>query len=251
MNNLFNLSTFFKFLGKNKTYTFIDLFGLAVSLMFVILIAVYTVQELSTDKFHEKGDRIYVLGNQKDLENAYRIADRIQERYPEIEKVCPVIPFFSNSTVSIADAKLNVQLLFADAGFFNFFRFKLYEANSDQVMSAKNYAVISRTFARKAFGNTDPIGQMIAVNDSMTVTVNGIMDDIKNSTIPYCDIVLRIDNIKYFNSSMDSEYFENAGNAYIFLMEKEGANIQAKAGDMLAWFKEIYWIYYVEIHSAV
>ncbi|GHT41395.1 ABC transporter permease [Bacteroidia bacterium] len=251
MNDLFNLRTFFKFLGKNKAYTFIDLFGLAVSLMFVILIAVYTVQELSTDRFHEKGDRIYALGNQNDLENAYRIADHIQERYPEIEKVCPVIPWRHNATISIADAKLNAQLLFSDSTFFNFFSFKLYEANSNQVLSARNYAVISKTFARKIFGDKDPLGQAITLNDSVIVTVNGIMDDIKNSTIPYCDILVRIDNIKYFNWTMDSESFDNAGDAYIFLMEKEGANVQAKADDMLAYFKEIYWIYKREIRTAV
>ena len=48
MNNLLNFKSFFKFLGRNKAYTLIDVFGLSVSLMFVLLIAVYTVQEMST-----------------------------------------------------------------------------------------------------------------------------------------------------------------------------------------------------------
>ena len=47
MNNLLNFKSFFKFLGRNKAYTLIDVFGLSVSLMFVLLIAVYTVQEMS------------------------------------------------------------------------------------------------------------------------------------------------------------------------------------------------------------
>lgn len=53
MNNLLNLNSFLKFLSRNKAYTAIDVFGLSVSLMFVILIAVYTVQELSVDKYHK------------------------------------------------------------------------------------------------------------------------------------------------------------------------------------------------------
>ena len=64
MNNLLNFKSFFKFLGRNKAYTLIDVFGLSVSLMFVLLIAVYTVQEMSTDKFHTKADRIYLVGNE-------------------------------------------------------------------------------------------------------------------------------------------------------------------------------------------
>lgn len=63
MSNLLNLKSFFKFLGRNKGYTAIDLFGLSVSLMFVILIATYVTGELMTDRYHEKADRIYVLGN--------------------------------------------------------------------------------------------------------------------------------------------------------------------------------------------
>ena len=61
MNNLLNIKSFLKFLGKNKAYTVIDVFGLSVSLMFVILISIYTVQELSVDKFQEHGDRIYAV----------------------------------------------------------------------------------------------------------------------------------------------------------------------------------------------
>jgi putative ABC transport system permease protein len=249
MNYQLNFGTFFKFLEKNKAYTFIDLFGLAASLTFVILIGVYVVQEVSTDRFHKKADRIYVLGNENDLENAYRIADRIRERYPEIEKACPVIPWNNGNSVTIGEAKLNAQLLFADTTFFDLFDFKLYDADPRQVLAARNYAVISKTFARKAFGGKDPMGQVIVLNDEVSVTVNGIMDDIKNSTIPYTDLLIRIDNIKYFNSTMDSENFRNAGNTYIFLLEKEGTNLLSKADDMAAYFKDIFWIYKREIRN--
>lgn len=64
MNNLLNFKSFLKFLSKNKSYTFIDIFGLSVSLMFVVLIAIYTKQELTVDSYHEKKDRIYVLANE-------------------------------------------------------------------------------------------------------------------------------------------------------------------------------------------
>ena len=251
MNDLFNLGTFFKFLNKNKLYTLIDVFGLSVSLMFVILIAIYTKQELSTDRYHAKADRIYALGNEANLGTAYRLANRIQERYPEIEKVCPIAPWYYESTVSINESKFKTNLLFADSTFFDFFDYKLYSSNPKQVLAARNFAVISRSFARKAFGNEDPLGKSITLNDSVSVVVNGVMDDIRNSTIPYCDILVRIDNIKHFNPGMDSETFNNAGSAFIFIMEKENANLQAKAGDMAEFFKEIFWLYQREIYKKV
>ena len=56
MGLLVQFKSFFKFLERNKSYTLINVGGLSVSLMFVLLIAVYTVQELSTDQFHENKD---------------------------------------------------------------------------------------------------------------------------------------------------------------------------------------------------
>ena len=243
MNDLFNFGTFFKFLDRNKLYTLIDIFGLSISLMFVILIAVYTKQELSTDRFHSKADRIYLMGNETSFGGAFRFAYRLQERYPEIEKVCPIAPWYYDLTVSVHETKLNTKLLFADSTFFDFFDFRLMEGNREQVLAARNNAVISTTFARKAFGNENPLGKSIMLNDSVTVVVSGIMDDIKNSAIPYCDLLVRIDNVKYFNSTMDSETFNNAGSACIFLMEKKNANLQSKTEDILAFAKEIFWIY--------
>ena len=88
MNNLLNFKSFLKFLGRNKAYTLIDVFGLSVSLMFVLLIAVYTVQEMSTDKFHTKADRIYLVGNENWMATGAAIPYKIKERYPEVEKEC-------------------------------------------------------------------------------------------------------------------------------------------------------------------
>jgi putative ABC transport system permease protein len=66
----------------------INVFGLSVSLMFVILIAVYTMQELSVDAFQEKVGRIYILSGEESPGSAWKLGARLQERYPEIEKTC-------------------------------------------------------------------------------------------------------------------------------------------------------------------
>ena len=123
MNNLLNIKSFLKFLSRNKAYTAIDVFGLSVSLMFVILIAVYTVQELSVDKYHTNKDRICVLFNEKGPTSALPIAYRLQERYPEIEQVCPVITSnVGNQMVTANDKKLRAKTVLADSCFFIFFQ---------------------------------------------------------------------------------------------------------------------------------
>lgn len=53
MNYLLNIKSFTKFLSRNKLYTIIEILGLSISLMFVILIGIYTKQELSVDSFQK------------------------------------------------------------------------------------------------------------------------------------------------------------------------------------------------------
>jgi len=169
MNNLLNFKSFFKFLGRNKAYTLIDVFGLSVSLMFVLLIAVYTVQEMSTDKFHTKADRIYLVGNENWMATGAAIPYKIKERYPEVEKVCPVVAGNSSDIVVVSgDRKLKANVMFADSTFFDFFDFRLLQGTREQALAAGNYAVVSSSFARKMFGTDDPMGRKLVVGDTIS-----------------------------------------------------------------------------------
>lgn len=252
MNNLLNIKSFLKFLSKNKAYTAIDVFGLPVSLMFVILIAIYTVQELNVDKFHENGDRIYALAYEEAAVTGVPVAYRLQDRYPEIERVCPVISNnFNSQIVWLNDKKMNANLCFADSSFFNFFSFKLLSGDKDQVLKARNSTVISSTFANKLFGTADPIGQSIRISDSTSVMVTGIMEDIRNSAIPYADMVLRIEGVSEFNGSLGMNVYNNAGATTGFLMMKPGADLRPKSEEIAEYLKEIFWPYKMDLWKKV
>lgn len=238
MNNLLNLKSFIKFLGRNKTYTAIDLFGLSVSLMFVILIATYVVTELSTDRYHEKADRILVLTDGQYVGSAYQIGYRLEERYPEIEKVCHVITrVFDKTPLQKDDQNMTANLMLADTTFFDFFSFPLVRGTKDDALAAKNYAVVSESFANRYFGDEDPMGKPIRINDQLTLTVNGVMRDIRNSVIPYQDILFRIDNIHILTGE-EGMYgnYNSYGATNVFVMEREGADIAARSADIREYF---------------
>lgn len=252
MNNLLNIKSFLKFLEKNKAYTAIDIFGLSISLMFVILIAVYTVQELSTDKYHEKGDRICVIGCESGPVTAVPVASKLQERYPEIEKVCPVIVRnFDNWQVYYGDKKLKASMMCADSTFFDFFSFKLLEGNRSQAMHESNAVVISRTFANKMFGGEDPMGKSIRISDSTSVMVTGVMEDIRKSVLPYCDMLIRIERAAEFNGGLARTSYNNAGATTGFLLLHEGADLQSKIDDIKGYFKEFFWPYNIDVWKEV
>ena len=252
MNNLLNIKSFLKFLSRNKAYTAIDVFGLSVSLMFVILIAVYTVQELSVDKFHKDVDRIYVLANDRGPSTALPIAYRLQERYPEIEQVCPVITTnVGNQIVKNNDKKLTARTVPVDSCFFNFFSFKLLAGDKNRVLENRSNVVLSKTFANKLFGTEDPIGQSVIIGDSLSFLVSGIMEDIKHSTIPYADIMFRVERAHEYNWSISMDHPGNAGSTVAFLKMKPGADLRPKIPDILAYFKESFWIYQRDMSKVV
>lgn len=243
MNNLVNFKSFFKFLSKNKLYTAINIFGLSLSLMFVILIAVYTVQGLSTDKYHEKGDRIYAIGSEEEIGFAWRIGEKVAERYPEIEQMCPVVDYTYGRPAFIGEVKHQAGVLLTNEAFFDMFTFSLVQGEKQAVLAAKNYAVISESFARRAFPGADPMGQTITLNDSVHVMVNGIMKDIKNSTIPDADVVIKIDNVRFFNGSLDASGGDNATGCNVFFLVHEGADLLSKTGEIKEFLNEIFWFH--------
>ena len=240
MNNLLNFKSFLKFLGRNKAYTLIDVFGLSVSLMFVLLIAVYTVQEMSTDKFHTKADRIYLVGNENWLATGAAIPYKIKERYPEVEKVCPVVADnWSDMVVVSGDRKLKANVMFADSTFFDFFDFQLLQGSRGQALAAKNYAVVSTSFARKMFGTDDPMGHLLVIEDTLSVTVNGVVEDLLRSSI----VIVRWEQVSCFNPSLAPDQLGNAGATSAFVLVREGSDFPSRAEDMANWFKEFYWPY--------
>ncbi len=251
IHDLFNFKSFIKFLNKNKLYTFIEIFGMSVSFLFVIVIITYTRQEFSTDDFQENKDRLYVMANQESLGMAYRLADKLKDNFPEIEAVCPMVNYFKKIRATVGSNNFNADLLFADSTFFDLFSFQLKEGNKENVLDARNYALVSETFANKAFPNIDPLGQTIQLNNSVRLIVTGVMKDITHSIIPYGDILLRIDNIKHFNPSLDSESYSNIGATPIILLTKPNSNIEAKTEETLSYLKENVWTYRNKVDTAV
>ncbi|MDR1160939.1 MAG: FtsX-like permease family protein [Tannerellaceae bacterium] len=244
MNSFYNLKTDYRRLLKNKLYTSITIGGLSVSLMFIIIIAVYTIQEFSTDRFQEKAERIYIIGSEQMPATGAAIAYKLKDRYPEIENVCPsVINNFNVIPVSTVNQKLNAKLMFTDSTFFDFFSFGLIEGNPRDVLIANDKAIVSASFAKKIAGTEGVIGAGIQIGDSIIITVDGVMEDIKNSAIPACDIILPWRLAGKFNETLGEDQLNNSGGTVAFILAHKGSDFQLKAGEIQEWFKTFFWPY--------
>lgn len=241
-NFIINLRTYFKFLSRNKAYTFVSIFGFSIALMFVILLTVQIKQELSIDNFHKNGNRIYLMTHDYDANFANPVAPFVQDHCPDdVESFCRIVSTLLSVSVDNKEKTLD-KALFADSTFFSMFSFDLIEGNPTDVLRAPNSVVVTQEYANKKFNGENPIGKTLML-DKTEHTVTGIMKSIPhNSQFPASDFIVSYSSLVYWGQEGILDRSNNFGFTMYFL-EKEVGNINAKIPVLLQLFKENFWLY--------
>ena len=176
------LRTAFRSLWKNKAFSAINGLGLAVGLAACLLIMLYVWNELRYDRFHAQADRIvrvtmeYSMGGNvgKAHVTGTKVAYSFSRDFPEVEKAVKVI---NNKTVVKAGDQLfeESNFYYADSTFFQVFSFGLRRGNPAKVLEAPDQVVLTEATARRYFGDADPVGKTLRINDHKNLTVTGVV----------------------------------------------------------------------------
>jgi putative ABC transport system permease protein len=215
------LKNYFKIAWRNlirhKSYTLINLVGLAVAMACCILIALYVREELSYDTFHEKSDRIIAVISETSFfgrmqSTPYPLADALADEIPEVEQAVRI-----NSTAPLnlsRDGQTYIEIdegRYTEPGFFEVFSFDLVQGNPAEVLAAPNSIVLTGQSSEQLFGTEDPIGQSLYWQQRDTVIVlevTGIVEAApRNSSIQYGALVS-------FNTLEESRRSSDSWNAY-------------------------------------
>ena len=242
------IKSYITFLSRNKVYTAINVFGLSLSLMFVMLIGVYVWQEYSVDKQHSKADRIYTLGidmggDDQVIGVSRQVAPYLKSRYPEIEMTCGVAR--DETLIYLNDYQLVKKYgLYVDSTFFQIFDFELVRGDRRSVLRGKDDCVVTEDFARELFGDSDPIGKHLKLGYyNKVLKVTGVMKEMENSSLQKADFVCRFEHVS--NESI-VEGLNNATGSDLYVLAKPNTDFGAKAADITQYFKEFFWIYKLE-----
>ena len=238
------MKSFWNFLKKNKLYGAINLVGLTVSMAFVLLLAAYIQRQLSTDSFQQNADRIYVVANDDRVTMGYWLDKHLKNNFPEIEKGCCVANIASASAFTIGGELVYGSTMAADSTFFEMFSYDLVQGNKADWRVSWDRCMVSREFANAHFGDKDPIGQVITLNDNADypLTVCGVYEDFGNSILKAPDVLMRGEIMPKINSA-HNESMSNAGGGICFVMAYPGADLQARQSDILDWCEENFWVY--------
>lgn len=169
---------------KFKGYAAINLVGLALGLASGVLIFIYVFDELSFDRFHAKGNRIYrviTLFHPEDKggaeTNGWPIGNILKKDFPEVESV---IYMRNSSYLQVRqEGKLFVEKsFFASEDFFKMFSFNLKEGNPETALRQPYSVVLTEDLERKYFPGTSALGKMMAMGDTLQFMVTGVMENV-------------------------------------------------------------------------
>lgn len=155
-------------LWKEKTFTFLNVFGLSVAFGAAILLSMYALFELSYDKFHKNADSIYQVYHSEQSKDGPRasvskpvpFAGALKEEVPGVEKITRYNG--GGVVVSRGEKQLRLQSAFVDPSFFSIFSFPVIDGNSKPV-SEKSEIALTEKAAQKIFGKENPIGKSVSV----------------------------------------------------------------------------------------
>ena len=174
---------------RNKGFSILNIAGLSIGLTVFTLIILWINFELGFDRFHENQERIYEVNNQYDVEGEIwtwnstpkAMAPAIKKDYPEVERISRYFydtPFL----FSVDDKRIKATGTIVDPDFLSIFSFPLVQGDIASVFSDVNSVVITETFAKKMFGDKDPIGEIVVIDNADTFKVTGILKDLPTNT---------------------------------------------------------------------
>lgn len=253
---------FFRFLKNNPLYAVINVVGLALSLMFVILIGDYTYRQFSIDRWHRNHERIYVLGteNGNSLLSWPDCAHSLKDRYPEVEDVCCV--YMHNGKIKHEDKVYEESqgdnagnIMLADSNFFRFFDFKMIDGDRETALDSPEKCVVTESLAKALFPDGNALGQPLQIEGTRYVLVSDDNGDPYDSSLVYTvsGVIKDLDKTVFLNETAVIANFERApqvlgyrlrndlmasgplGSTLSFLMLRPGASLEDKIEDLTSY----------------
>jgi putative ABC transport system permease protein len=226
-------NTYFKSILRNfwkhKTYSFLNVFGLAIGIACAGLIFLWVEDEVNYDSVFLKKDRLYWIRENQTHQGVTRtfddtpalLAEAIQKELPGIAHVCRV-GWDSKFLFSRGDKRIYESGYSADSSFLTMFGFRFVQGRVQHAFSNVHSIVISQKMARQFFGDDpDVIGKTLKMDNAQEYVITGVIRDLPANSSLQFDWVTPFDNfvrgkdwlLKYWGANAVTTYVELAPDA--------------------------------------
>ncbi len=232
----------FRNITRYRGYSMINIIGLSIGMAGVLLIFLYVGNELSYDRFHDSAGNIYRMGVSGQLgemeikgsTSPAPLALALMEEFDEIIFATKILEGI-NTVIWYQDKSFfETSYLYADTNFFKVFSFPLLAGDPETALSKPYSMVISRSTAKKYFGNKNPIGEILHEADGSDYTITAVAEDVPENSHFHFDFLASINTYKWTsnNNWLLDQY-------YTYILLEKGASVE-KMNSRLAKFSRKY-----------
>jgi len=241
-------------LTRNKFFSAINIFGLAVSMSICMAIIMLVADQMTYDRHNENHDRIYRVnsymvdnnGNPtRDVVSATSpmpLREELLDKYTGIEKVVRIKRGFGNNWLELENQNVNIPLkgYFADPEVLDLFGFELLHGDPKTALQEPYSVVVTKKAAEKLFGKENPIGLTIKVGDRGNYTITGVLKETKNKSHLVFEALASMSSVRSLTAEgqfgNDLEDWLDFWGSWTYIMVEDGKT----ADEILPYFEKIF-----------
>ena len=184
-----NIKVAWRNLWKNKGYSILNIFGLAIGITCAAMILLWVEDEVGYDKNFAKQDVVYYVPTNQQYDGEWRtffeatpgpLAEVLKEEVPGV--IGAARTKRTDLLFQVDDSSIKRNGRFADPDFLNMFSLTFVEGNLETAFDGVDAIIVSQTTAEQLFGkNTSTIGKVVRINNETNYTISGVYEDLPNN----------------------------------------------------------------------
>jgi putative ABC transport system permease protein len=238
-NNYFK--TAWRFLLKNKAFSFINIIGLSMGTLCCLYITLYVKDQYSYDTQYNDAKDIYriatflnVNGDKINMATCSPpIAPALKKDFPEVASFTRIVPTLdaNNHLLRYKNKSFyNEDAFLVDSTFFNIFNFHFDYGNATNALTEPNSIVLLKPIAEKLFGKENPVGKVITIEDADGTNdfkVTGVIDESLGESTIHADMFIRMNENGYGSDILKNNTWTGNNFTYSYIKLKPGSNLAA------------------------
>lgn len=225
LNNI--LTTTLRNFWKQKGYTFINILGLALGLAGSLLILLWVQDERQVDQFHKNSEQLYRVQRNAHFSDGQiftwqaipmPLAEALEQKFPEV--IHAELHSWENELLVAHEKEgFKEKGYFVSDAFLEILSFSLLQGDPITALQDLHSVVISETLAKKHFGDENPLGKTLRIDERKDFTVTGVFKDVpKNSSLQF-DVLLPVED--FIQRNEWTQDWGNNGLRLVVMMQPE------------------------------
>ncbi len=233
--------TFFRQITRGDFYAIFNLAGLSIGIAACLMIFLYVADELRFDRHHENAGSVYrLLDHNPNTGSATAIQrgvmyDYLDGQLPGVEKMSRISHYRGVFTTPEGEPFVENDIFAADPEILDILSFEFLHGNPSTALSSPNSLILTKPAAEKYFGNTDPIGQTLILNNNLPFLVTAVMAPLPDQSHLQFNILIAMESFRSVNSSALTNW-NNSGMYYYMQLEPDAdPELVAERTENLIW----------------